>query len=110
MMAAIALSSLLGTWACETTDTKVKARYTFRANRTGTLVWTRSMIVRTFTFEPYGPDSLEEHFTGPQPGGPELHRLKLSANHLVDEVHIYWHEGHWTPYPMQTILDCGRER
>ena len=87
----------------------MKARYTFRANQTGTLTWTetRPLVVRRFTFKLYY-DELEEDFIGPKDGGPELHTVKLSGNHLVDEVHVYLHEGVWTPYPMQTILDCRR--
>ncbi|MBV8299773.1 MAG: hypothetical protein JO083_09555 [Candidatus Eremiobacteraeota bacterium] len=109
MMAAIALSSLIGTWACATQDTKMKARYTFRANQTGTLVWTgtRPLTVRRFTFRLYY-DELEEDFTGPKAGVPELHTVKLRGNHLIDEVHVYLHEGIWTPYPMEVVLDCRR--
>ena len=108
MMAAIALSSLIGTWSCLTQDTNAPARYTFRANQTGTLTWEgRPLIVRRFTFK-LSYDELEERFTGPKAGLPELHAINLSGRHLIDEVHVYLHDGVWTPYPMQTILDCRR--
>jgi hypothetical protein len=113
MIAALALSTLVGTWSCSMNgDPNVHVRYTLRPDHSGTLIsyvpgsppW---RAVRRFTFSLEGNDVIE---TFRERGASliELHSVRVNGRHLTDDMHVYWHENTWTPIPSATILDCKR--
>jgi hypothetical protein len=109
MIAAISLSGLIGTWICTTGGEApgMKAQYTFRANRTGSLMWRTSLPhTRNFTFV-LEDGGLVERFT--DGGVTEWHNVTLGRNHLVDETHVYLDKtAGWIPSPLATVLNCRR--
>lgn len=112
MMAAVALSSLIGTWHCtRNDDTKGRVLYTFHADRTGTLTsyipGTRWRITRHFTFK-LTREGLIEQYNDPKSHPLERHDIRLTGRHLVDDNHVYWYEGQWTGLPTDSMLDCRR--
>jgi hypothetical protein len=106
MAADLVLAALLGTWQCTSGGEvpNMKAAYSFRRDSTGTLLWLNPPSKQNFTFTIQNGAVIERGSDGLR----ELHDIKVRGRSLIDESNVYWHEGRWTPVPMNRILICRR--